>query len=82
MKEFQATSLHISTSAEVSEIIMSLQTKSSPANEIPLFLYKIFCNDFSAYISELFNSSLEEGLFSSCLKTSKLIPIFESGKCD
>ena len=71
-----------STSAEVFEIIMSLQKKSSPTNEIPLFLYKTFCNDFSAYISELFNRSLVEGIFPSCLKTSKVIPIFKSGKRD
>ena len=59
---------------------MSLQKKSSLTNEIPLFLYTSFCKDFSAYISKLFNRSLEERIFPSCFKTSKVIPIFRSSK--
>ena len=71
-----------STSAEVTEIIISLHKKSSPTNKSPSFLYKTFCNNSSAYISKLFNRGLEEGIFPSYLKSFKVIPIFNSGKRD
>ena len=41
---------------------------------------KKFSHILAPVISELFNMSIMEGIFPSCLKTGRVIPIFKSGK--
>ena len=63
-------------SHEVSNIISSLnQNKSDEPNSIPTKILKLLNKDISGQLVILFNQSFCSGIFSSILKTSKIIPI-------
>ena len=67
-------------SIEVSNIIFSLnQKKSDGPNIIPIKVLKLLNKDISDPLAILFNQSFSIGIFSSILKTSKIIPIHEKG---
>ena len=54
--------------------------KDSPFDKKPTLLLKKMSHILAPVICELFNISIMEGVFSSCLKTGRVIPIFNSGK--
>lgn len=69
---------HPATVSEVTNLIGSLPNKNSDANNMPTFILKLLANEVSPLISELFNMSLEQGIFPECLKTARIVPIFKA----
>lgn len=69
---------HPATPNEVHGIIMSLDNKSTQVYNIPVFILKHISNSISVIISELFNESVQRGIFPECLKLSRLVPIFKA----
>ena len=66
-----------SNSSEVVTLIKSFPTKSSHLKTIPIFIYKYLANLLAPTISSLYNSTLLDGIFPSCLKLGKVTPIFK-----
>ena len=61
---------------ELENIISSLDSnKSVGPNSIPIKILKLFKNDISSQLSEIFNISFSSGVFPSILKTAKVIPV-------
>ena len=59
---------------EIENIISSLDSnKSVGPNSIPTKVLKVLQNDISSQLSEIFNISFSSGVFSSILKTAKVI---------
>ena len=67
------------TNVEVERLVKSLVNKTNGINSIPTFMYKKIINIISPVIATLFNKSIEEGIFPSCLKVARVIPIFKEG---
>lgn len=67
-----------SSPQEVYNIIMSLTNKNCNVKNIPVFIFKRLANDISIIISDLFNSSVTCGVFPTCFKLARIIPIFKS----
>jgi hypothetical protein len=68
---------------EVSSLIKSFRNKGCNQRCIPIVIFK-FANDLlSPVISKLFNESIDTGVFPSCLKIGRIVPIHKSGskKC-
>ena len=64
----------------VFNIIHSLRLrKSSGHDNIDSYFIRIACDVLKPYLTYLFYLSLEFGIFSDCLKTAKIIPIFKAG---
>ena len=63
-------------------LISKFPNKGSPFEKIPTLIFKKMSHILAPVISELFNMSIMEGVFPSCLKTGRVIPIFKSGKKD
>ena len=63
--------------SEVSSLISKFVTKGSPTSEIPVFIFKSLSSIVAPYIAELFNESIEKGVFPSCLKTARVVPIYK-----
>ena len=73
------TSYHTRHS-EVFNIIHFLRLrKSSGHDNIDSYFIRIACDERALNQSYLFHLSFEFGIFSGCLKTSKIIPIFKAG---
>ena len=69
--------------AEVVNIIQGFQSKSSFDREgISMKLMKYVALEISHPLSHIFSLSLEQGIFPSKLKTSRIVPIHKSGKAD
>jgi len=68
-----------STTLDVASVICSLQNKSCHLSDVPIFIYKHFSDLISPIISQLFNLSLETGVFPTVLKAATIIPIHKSG---
>jgi len=64
---------------DVERKITSLSNSS--AGSIPTHIYKYLKHEISPVISKLFNMSIVEGEFPSCLKISRVVPIHKSGSC-
>lgn len=64
---------------EVCGVIMSFATKGCGPREIPSFIYKQLFPELSPIIWTLFNESLSNSVFPSCLKCARIIPILKSG---
>ena len=61
---------------EIENAISSLDSnKSVGPNSFPTKILKLFKNDISSQLSEIFNISFFSGVFPSILKTSKVIPV-------
>ena len=67
---------------EVGMLIGKFPNKFSPFDKISTLIFKKMGNILAPVISELFNMSIMEGVFPSCLKTGRVTPIFKSGKKD
>jgi len=62
---------------EVERKLTSLSNSSS--DSVPIFIYKYLKSEISTVISRLFNLSVVEGEFPSCLKTARVVPVYKSG---
>jgi len=68
-----------STTSEVVSVIASLRNRSCHITAVPVFIYK-HCSDLlSPIISQLFNLSLNSGMFPTLLKAATVVPIHKSG---
>ena len=65
--------------SEVQNIIESLPIKSSPLDEVPVFIYKKIVSPLSKCISSFFNESILHGVYPQVLKISRIVPLFKSG---
>jgi hypothetical protein len=65
--------------SEAREIIMCLPNKGCHITEIPTYIYKLLADDLSSIISYLFNRSLQDSAYPTCLKLARITPIFKSG---
>ena len=63
-------------SAEVKKQILSFEFKPSNIKSIPSFAYKCIAHVLSPVLAKL---TFEEGIFPSCLKTARVIPIHKAG---
>ena len=71
------------TEREVEIIIESLnQKKAIGPYSIPVFLLKILCRYIAVPLSTIVNQSFETGIFSDCLKISKVNPLHKKSSCD
>ena len=66
------------TSTEVNKLIMSLPNKKCNIDSIPTFILKLVADNLSLVICDLFNRSINEGMFPDCLKTANIVPIYKS----
>jgi len=62
---------------EVERKLTSLSNSGS--DSVPIFIYKYLKSEISSIISRLFNLSVIEGEFPSCLKTARVVPVYKSG---
>lgn len=67
------------TTQEVISCINSFESKSASIDQIPSFMYKHVADIISPVISKLINRSVQNGVFPSCLKRTRVIPIFKKG---
>ena len=65
--------------SEVSSLISSLPSKGSGIDSVPVFIYKLFSDILGSFISKLFNVSVARGIFPTCLKHARVVPLFKSG---
>jgi len=68
-----------STFLEVQSVIGELKMKNCDLHSIPTFIFKSCADLLSPIISALFNLSLNIGVFPTCLKTARVVPVFKSG---
>ena len=61
-------------------LLSKILSKDAPLDKIPVTTYKKVKHILSPVISELFNLTIREGIFPTCLKVGRVIPIFKSGK--
>ena len=64
---------------EISEILGQVPNKRTYLNNVPPFIYKKFAHIISPIIANLFNESLLYGIFPSCLKCGRVIPLHKKG---
>ena len=65
---------------EISDIIKSLDSnKANGADNISVKMLKLINSHIAPIISKLINLAFEEGVYPSCLKLAKVLPIFKSG---
>jgi len=68
-----------SSAADVVAVISSLKNKSCNLTTVPVFIFKYFSNVLSSIISNIFNMSLESGIFPTQLKLARVIPVHKAG---
>ena len=68
----------LATEHEVETIIKSVPNKPVNINIMPIFIYKKIAPVISPVICDIFNSSVNEGMFPSNLKLSRTKPLFKS----
>ena len=61
-----------STADEVKSFIMSLPNKKCNCDDVPILVYKLLVDRISIIISDIFNRSLQEGVFPDRLKLSNI----------
>ena len=67
------------TPQEIENCINSFESKSSPTDQIPAFIFKHIADIISSIISNLINKSVMSGVFPSCLKLTRVVPVFKKG---
>jgi len=65
--------------ADVRAAICGLKNKSSGLYCVPVFIYKTCADLLYSIIARLFNMSVSSGVFPTCLKSARVIPVFKSG---
>jgi len=64
---------------DVNSIIAQLKNKSTGLQSVPIFVFKTFTDLLSPLIANLFNLSVSNGIFPSCLKVARVTPVFKRG---
>ena len=64
---------------EVSKIIQKFKNKTSTINNIPISVIKKISPFISSLLAELFNESIQVGVFPSKLKLGRVIPLHKNG---
>ena len=59
------------------EIVISYLLSTSSPNSIPYKILNLLKQDISKQVADLFNLSLSSGVFSSLLKTAKVVPFYK-----
>ena len=67
---------------EIVNVVRNFKSKNSNLNSIPSFMFKHVVTKIAPVISDLINSSFDEGIFQDELKTARVVPIFKSGQSD
>ena len=68
-----------SSPSEVYNVVSSFKTKGGNIDSIPIYIYKYLNHLISPVISEIFNSSIVQRVFPTCLKKGRVIPVFKAG---
>ena len=63
--------------SELSSVISGFAMKGSALEEIPVFIFKSLSSIIAPYLTNLFNESIVSGIFPSCLKVARVVPIFK-----
>ena len=66
------------TCREVEDVILALKDKPCHVDSIPVFIFKKLAHLISPIICDIFNSSVVEGHFPSCLKIARITPLHKS----
>ena len=64
---------------EVSRLIAGLSDSAAGVDEIPAKVIKQVSNEITPPLTQIFNRSMNEGIFPNQFKTSKVTPIFKKG---
>ena len=67
------------TAHEIISIVGSLKIKNSNVDMVPSFILKRVMDILAQPISDIINVSFTEGVFPTCLKTSRVVPLFKKG---
>ena len=67
------------TSQEVFNVIKKFKNKKSSINNIPIAVFKKISHVISPLLCELFNESINVGVFPDKLKTGRVVPLFKDG---
>ena len=67
---------------EVKKVINSFKNKGSSVNEIPTKIFKIVSSNICEILGNLFNQSIQQGIFPDCLKVARVVPIFKEAEGD
>ena len=67
------------TPHEVFSTIKKFKNKKSSINNIPIVVFKRISHIISPMLSELFNESIDSGVFPDKLKTGRVVPLFKEG---
>ena len=70
------------TPDEVCSTIGGFNNKSSNINAIPCNVFKLISAHISPVLADLFNMSIEKGVFPAKLKEARVIPLFKSGNVE
>ena len=71
--------LYETSDREVMKVINSFKNTGSSIKEIPTKIYKLISINLSKILSNLFNQSIQQGIFPNCLKIARIVPIFKEG---
>jgi len=69
-----------SVPAEITSVVRGLISKPSNFNSVPVFIFKQIIDIVSPTICNLFNMSINTGVFPECLKEARVVPIYKSGE--
>ena len=64
---------------EVHTLLNSFQNKNSSLSNIPVYVMKRISHLIAPIIADLFNESIQTGIFPECLKLGRVVPLFKSG---
>jgi len=67
------------TIRDVKDVILELPCKPSVITEIPSFIYKYCSNIIAPSIANLFNESVNTGVFPERLKLARIVPVHKGG---
>ena len=67
------------TPQEIFNIIKNFENKKSSLNNIPIFIIKKISHIISPLLSDIFNHSINEGIFPDKLKTGRVTPLHKEG---
>ena len=67
------------TPHEVFSTIKKFKNKRSSINNIPIIVFKKISHVIAPILSELFNESIDSGVFPNKMKTGRVVPLFKEG---
>ena len=67
------------TPLEIRNVIMHLDNKKASLNNVPIFVLKKIAHIICPLLSDIFNDSINVGLFPDKLKSGRVIPLYKEG---